>query len=56
MASYCLAQAPSRSTGRMTYRIEPLQQFNRDARLLVLDQTLVECQSARNVLAGDRHS
>jgi hypothetical protein len=34
-------------------RIEALEQLNRDTRLLVLDQTLVECQSARDALAGD---
>ena len=33
--------------------IEVLAQFNSDARRLVLDQTLVECQSARDALAGD---
>ena len=34
-------------------RIEALERLNRDTRLLVLDQTLVECQSARDALAGD---
>ena len=32
--------------------MEALEQFNRDTRLLVLDQTLVECQSAWDALAG----
>ena len=30
-----------------------LERLNRDTRLLVLDQTLLQCQSARDALAGD---
>lgn len=33
-------------------RIEALEQFNRDARLLVLDRRLVARQSARDAVAG----
>jgi hypothetical protein len=38
--------------GPIHRRIEALEQFNRDTRLLVLDQTLVGRQSARRPLAG----
>jgi hypothetical protein len=34
-------------------RVEALEQFNRDARLLVLDRRLVARRSARHALAGN---
>jgi hypothetical protein len=47
-----LPRSCSRPRRRFT-RIEAPEQFNRDTRLLVPDQTLVECQPARDALAPD---
>jgi peptidoglycan L-alanyl-D-glutamate endopeptidase CwlK len=51
--SACRASCSRPSWHRFTAGSRLLEPFDRDTRLLVLDQTLVECQSARHALAGD---
>jgi hypothetical protein len=50
--SACRASCSRPSWRRLTAGSRLLEPFDRDTRVLVLDQTLVECQSARSACSG----